>query len=552
MLTSASTPDPTEQPFLARRQNWTNQLARHALMQPGETALRFLGRTTTWGELDSRVGVLAGALSRRGVEFGDRVLILMLNRTEFIESFLAINKLGAIAVPVNFRMTPPEIAFLVSDCQAKAVITESVLAGVAAAVRDIDPTLTTVVVAGGTTGEGLIGYDDLMAEQGEVPPVVDIPNDSAALIMYTSGTTGRPKGAVLTHTNIAGQAMTSLFTNGADLNNDVGFVGVPLFHIAGIGNMIIGLLLGRPTVLYPLGAFDPGALLDVLAAEQVTGIFLVPAQWQAVVAEQRTRPRNLKLRVLSWGAAPASDTLLRSMSETFPGTQILAAFGQTEMSPVTCMLLGDDAIRKLGSVGKVIPTVSARVVDEDMNDVEIGQVGEIVYRAPTLMAGYWNNPTATAEAFAGGWFHSGDLVRQDAEGYIWVVDRKKDMIISGGENIYCAEVENVLAAHPLIAEAAVIGRADDKWGEVPVAVVALEGALGADDRLGLADLESFLTERLARYKHPKALEIVDALPRNPAGKVLKTELRVRFGTGKAIDAGESATPPTVSAGAQEN
>ena len=550
-MTSPPLFDPTAQPALARRQNWTSQLARHGLMQPGQTALRFLGRTTTWGELDSRVSSLAGALSRRGVEFGDRVLILMLNRTEFVESFLAINKLGAIAVPVNFRMTPPEIAFLVSDCQAKVVITESVLANVAAAVRDIDPTLTTVVVAGGASDDGLIGYDDLLAEEGDVPSphdVVDIPNDSPALIMYTSGTTGRPKGAVLTHTNLTGQTMTMLFTNGADTNNDVGFIGVPLFHIAGIGSMLPGLALGRPTVIYPLGAFDPGALLDVLESEGVTGIFLVAAQWQAVVAEQRARPRKLKLRFLSWGAAPASDTLLRSMSDTFPGAQILAAFGQTEMSPVTCMLLGDDAIRKLGSVGKVIPTVSARVVDEDMNDVEIGQVGEIVYRAPTLMAGYWNNPKATAEAFAGGWFHSGDLVRQDEEGYIWVVDRKKDMIISGGENIYCAEVENVLAAHPSITEAAVIGRSDDKWGEVPVAVIAL----GTDDELGLADLEKFLSERLARYKHPKALEIVDALPRNPAGKVLKTELRVRFGGGKQIDAGESATPPTVSAGAQEN
>ncbi len=176
------------------------------------------------------------------------------------------------------------------------------------------------------------------------------------------------------------------------------------------------------------------------------------------------------------------------MSETFPGTQILAAFGQTEMSPVTCMLLGDDAIRKLGSVGKVIPTVSARVVDDDMNDVPIGQVGEIVYRAPTLMEGYWNNPKATAEAFAGGWFHSGDLVRQDEEGYIWVVDRKKDMIISGGENIYCAEVENVLAGHPAIVEVAVIGRTHDKWGEVPVAVAAV-----TQPDLGIADLDEFLT-----------------------------------------------------------
>jgi fatty-acyl-CoA synthase len=546
-------PSPTEQPYLARRQNWTNQLARHAWMQPDATALRFLGHTTTWGELDRRVTALAGALNRRGVGFGDRVLILMLNRTEFIESFLAANKLGAIAVPVNFRMTPPEIAFLVRDCQARIMITEAVLSNVATAVRDIEPALKTVIAAGGGTDDSpdsqVVGYDDLLAEPGAGPEPVDIPNDSPALIMYTSGTTGQPKGAVLTHNNIAGQAMTNLFTISPDINHDVGFIGVPLFHIAGIGNMISGLLLGLPTVLYPLGAFDPGALLDVLAAEKVTSMFLVPAQWQAVCAEQRANPRELQLRVLSWGAAPASDTLLRDMSELFSGTQIYAAFGQTEMSPVTCMLLAQDAIRKRGSVGKVIPTVSARVVDEEMNDVPVGQVGEIVYRAPTLMAGYWNNPKATAEAFAGGWFHSGDLVRQDDEGYVWVVDRKKDMIISGGENIYCAEVENVLAAHPAIVEVAVIGRPDERWGEVPVAIVAL-GAV-SEGSFDLGDLDQFLTERLARYKHPKALEIVEALPRNPAGKVLKTELRARFGTRKSIDVGESSTPPTVSAVAQD-
>ena len=537
--------EPIEQPYLARRQNWTNQLARHALMQPDATALRFLGHTTTWAELDRRVSALAGALSRRGVGVGDRVLILMLNRPEFIESFLAANRLGAIAVPVNFRMTPAEVAFLVSDCQGRVVITEAVLAKVATAVRDMDPTLQTVIVAGGGTDDEVIGYDDLIAEQGDTPQPVDIPNDSPALIMYTSGTTGRPKGAVLTHTNIAGQAMTNLFTVGADINRDVGFIGVPLFHIAGVGNTITPLQLGLPTVIYPLGAFDPGALLDVLETEQVTSMFLVPAQWQVVCAEQRANPRKLQLRVLSWGAAPASDALLRDMSETFPGTQIYAAFGQTEMSPVTCMLLAQDAIRKLGSVGKVIPTVAARVVDENMNDVAVGQVGEIVYRAPTLMAGYWHNPKATAEAFAGGWFHSGDLVRADDEGYVWVVDRKKDMIISGGENIYCAEVENALAGHPAIVEVAVIGRPDAKWGEVPVAVAAVHTDLDLDD------LDQFLTERLARYKHPKALEIVDALPRNPAGKVLKTELRARFGAQILIDAGESTTPPTVSAAAHD-
>ena len=531
---------PAEQPYLARRQNWTNQLARHASMQPGATALRHLGHSTTWAQLHQRVTALADALNRRGVQFGDRVMILMLNRTEFVESFLAANLLGAIAVPVNFRLTPPELAALVEDCEARVVITEPVLAAVATAVRTLAPLLSTVVVAGSPTDDDVLGYEDLIAEDGEPHPEVEVPNDHPALIMYTSGTTGRSKGAVLTHTNLTGQTMTALFTHGVDLNHDVGFIGVPLFHIAGVGNMLPGLTLGLPTVIHPLGAFDPGQLLDVLEAEQVTGIFLVPAQWQAVCAAQRAQPRELKLRVISWGAAPASDTLLRDMAQTFPAATILAAFGQTEMSPVTCMLLGEDAIRKLGSVGKVIPTVAARVVDENMADVPVGQVGEIVYRAPTLMAGYWNNPQATAEAFAGGWFHSGDLVRMDDEGYVWVVDRKKDMIISGGENIYCAEVENVMAAHPAIVEVAVIGRAHDKWGEVPIAVAAV-----AQASLGLEDLEEFLNERLARYKHPKGLEIVDALPRNPAGKVLKTELRERFSnSGERRSGAGSASDPT--------
>ena len=225
---------------------------------------------------------LAGALRRRGVGFGDRVLILMLNRTEFIESFLAANKLGAIAVPVNFRMTPPEIAFLVSDCQARVVITEAVLAKVATAVRDIDPTLQTVIVAGGGTDDDVarLRRPDRRSRATRRSRWTS-PTTRPALIMYTSGTTGRPKGAVLTHTNIAGQAMTNLFTISPDINHDVGFIGVPLFHIAGIGNMISGLLLGLPTVLYPLGAFDPGraarrarrreGVIDVPGARPVAG-----------------------------------------------------------------------------------------------------------------------------------------------------------------------------------------------------------------------------------------------------------------------------------------
>lgn len=506
-----------DQPYLSRRQNWITQLERHALMQPDATALRFKGRTITWAQLDSRVTALAGALHRRGVGSGDRVMILMLNRPEFIEATLAANRLGAIAVPVNFRLTGPELAYLVENCGAAVLITEPALAPLA-------PQVASVIVAESPTDDAVLGYEALLAEEGVPAPPVDIPGDSPALIMYTSGTTGHPKGAVLTHANLAAQAMTAIYSAGPDIADEVGFIGVPLFHIAGIGGMFPAMTLGTPTVIHPVGGFDPGELLDVLAAESVTGLFLVPAQWQAVCAEQQQRPRTLSLRRLSWGAAPASDTLLRQMAQTFGDVTILAAFGQTEMSPVTCMLLGADAIAKLGSVGRVVPTVAARIVDENMRDVPVGEVGEIVYRAPTLMAGYWNNPRATAEAFAGGWFHSGDLVRSDAEGYIWVVDRKKDMIISGGENIYCAEVENVLAAHPGIVEVAVIGRPDDTWGEVPVAIAAVNTA-----GLRLADLSGLLDERLARYKHPKALEIVDALPRNPAGKVLKNQLRDRFG-----------------------
>ena len=524
----------TQQPYLSRRQNWITHLARHALMQPNATALRFTGRTITWAQLDQRVCRLAAALHRRGVAAGDRVMILMLNRPEFVEVCLAANQLGAIAVPVNFRLSPPELAYLVQNCGASVMVTEPMLAPVAAAVRELAPVHSLIVAettddllaslrSAAATAGAVLGYEDLIAEDGEPAPPVDIAPDGPALIMYTSGTTGHPKGAVLTHSNLAGQTMTAIYTNPPHLGHDIGFIGVPLFHIAGIGNVLPAITLGATTVIYPLGAFNPGDLLDVLEAEKVTGLFLVPAQWQAVCAEQQSRPRVLHLRTLSWGAAPASETLLRQMNETFPGCNIVAAFGQTEMSPVTAMLLGEDAVRKIGSVGKVVPTVAARIVDENMRDVPIGEVGEIVYRAPTLMAGYWNNPTATAEAFAGGWFHSGDLVRSDGEGYIWVVDRKKDMIISGGENVYCAEVENVLAAHPAIVEVAVIGRADDRWGEVPVAVAAVREA-----GLQLADLTEFLNDRLARYKHPKALEIVDALPRNPAGKVVKTELRVRF------------------------
>jgi len=443
----------------------------------------------------------------------------MLNHTEYVESVLAINALGAIAVPVNFRLTDPEISYIVSDSGAKGVITDQLLAPLIDAVRKNTTGLDVAVVLGDE-------YESLITEAGDPHPGVDIPEDTPALIMYTSGTTGSPKGAILSHSNLQAQSLTCIQALQTSPDS-VYFCAAPMFHIAGLGSIAPNLLMGTKPVIHPLGAFNAAETLDAWESERATSVFLVPAQWQLICADPTVRQRDLALEVISWGAAPASDTVLRAMAETFPDALNVAVFGQTEMSPITCVLDGEDAIRKLGSVGKVIATIAARVVDDNMNEVAPGEIGEIVYRGPTLMQGYWNKPEATAEAFAGGWFHSGDLVRVDEEGFVYVVDRKKDMIISGGENIYCAEVENALFEHPQIREAAVIGRADDKWGEVPVAIVAVADA--AAGSLTLRDLEPFLNERLARYKHPKELVLVDELPRNASGKVVKPQLRKTYG-----------------------
>ncbi len=276
-------------------------------------------------------------------------------------------------------------------------------------------------------------------------------------------------------------------------------------------------------VVLPSVAFDAGHVLEILEEEKVTSAFLVPTQWQGLCAESSVSDRDLShLRVTSWGAAPATDKLLRRMAEVFPNALNVAVFGQTEMSPITCVLEGGDALRKIGSVGKPVSGVAIRVVGPDLEDVEQGEVGEIVYQGTGLMEGYWEDTEATAAAFEGGWFHSGDLVRMDEEGFLYVVDRAKDMIISGGENIYCAEVENVLAGHPAIAEVGLVGIEHEKWGETPVAVVTLADP---ESDLDIAELREWGSERLAKYKLPTVLQVVDELPRNAAGKVLKPALR---------------------------
>jgi fatty-acyl-CoA synthase len=515
-----STSTDREVPAWTFRNHWMSQVAGHAYMRPDRPALRYLGRTTTWRELHERSLAFAGALARRGVRAGDRVLLLALNRPEVIEAVFGINSLGAIAVPVNVRLTPPEIAYIVQDSGARVIVVDAPLAPRLDAVSALAGSFEVRIVLG--AGAGIESYEALLAEQPSLP-LGDVPEDSTALIMYTSGTTGRPKGAMLSHRNLQLQALTCIRCNGMADEEDIGFMTAPLFHIAGLGSMAPSFVLGVLTVIHPLGAFDAAAVVDAWERERATVVFNVPQQWQAICALPGIKDRDLALRVISWGAAPASDSLLRAMAETFPKALNVAVFGQTETSPITCVLQGKDALRKLGSVGQPIPTIQCRIVDDQMKDVSVGEVGEIVYRGPTVMKGYWNKPAETAEAFAGGWFHSGDLVRQDAEGFIWVVDRKKDMIISGGENIYCAEIENLMAAHPKLLEAAIVGRPDEQWGEVPVAVVVFRPGQALD----LAELVAFLEPNLARFKLPKDLVVIDALPRNAGGKVVKPALRER-------------------------
>jgi fatty-acyl-CoA synthase len=517
-----------------RRNHWMNQIHIHASAEPraSRTAFKHRGVVTTWADLAEKMDRTAAAFQRRGLAAGDRVIVLTLNHLEAILAVLGPNEIGAIGVPINARLTPAEVAYIVDDADADVIVVDEALVPVVKAVFEHTQRLKRTIVVGDvpeeTAGDGVEweSFAELEAEPVGDFVAPDVPEDTVCLIMYTSGTTGRPKGAMLDHVNMFSVAMTTSFMNGSR-EGDVNVMSAPLFHIAAWGSVAAIISRADSGVIYPLGAMDPIEILDAYEAEGATVVFNVPQMWQVIcAAKDKGRPGggdwNLsKLRTLAWGAAPSSESILRAMSSSFPGTNIVAAFGQTELSPITCVLMGDESLRKIGSVGRPVPPVAARVVGPDMEDVAQGEVGELIYRGPSLMRGYWRRPDATAEAFAGGWFHSGDLVRVDEDGFVYVVDRVKDMVISGGENIYCTEVENVLFDHPSILEAAVFGRESEKWGEIPVAAVVLR----EDKSLTIEELREWLNGRLARYKHPQDLTFVDALPRNASGKVRKVELR---------------------------
>ena len=518
----------------ARGMTASDQLARHAHTIPDRTALRFDGFGLTYRVLDGRVSRLANALAARGVQAGDRIAVLSMNSIETVESYLAAIRLGGVCVPVNFRLTAPELAYALNDSGAVAVVVEARFAGVLASAREQAPGVHACLVIGDSTEFGDIGddYERALSTAEPQNQQSDIDEHAPAFIMYTSGTTGRPKGAVLTHYNLMVHAFSSNAHLGVTSDDRVALFGAPLFHIAGVSGFLFNLLVGGTMVLIPTGGFDPEATVALLEKERVSNCFFVPSQWQAICATPSLEHRDLSaLRRISWGAAPASTTLLRTMFGAFPQAQVTTAFGQTECSPVTTYLRGEDAIRKIGSIGTPMLNVEVRVVDDEMNDVPRGAIGEIVYRGPHVMKEYWNNPEATAEAFAGGWFHSGDLVRQDEDGYFYVVDRKKDMIISGGENIYCAEVEDVLADHPKIAEVALIGVPDPTWGETPLAIIVPRDPA---DPPTPDEVEKHSRANLAGYKRPRRIALAETLPRNPSGKVLKTELRAAHSAGNLV------------------
>jgi acyl-CoA synthetase (AMP-forming)/AMP-acid ligase II len=511
----------SEQPYLARRQNWVNQLERHAYMQPGATALRFLGNTVTWAGLRDRVAKLAGALTRRGVGPGDRVMILMLNRTEFVESVLAATMIGAIAVPVNFRLTPPEIAFLVDDCEARLIITEPVLAAVAAGVRGVTSVLETIVVAGDSADEGLLAYEDLLNEPGEPAVPADVPNDSPALIMYTSGTTGRPKGAVLTHGNMTWNAANQLL--GFDFTQTERTLALaPLFHIGGLNGTVNPTLL-RGGCAVVVRRFDPAETLAVIEEQRVTSFFAVPTMLDAMARRPEFATRDLSaLRTIGAAGAAVPLPTLRTWLER--GVTMQQAYGMTEASPGCTVLDSADAVRKVGSAGKPVFFTDLRVVRPDGNQAAVDEVGEVVVQGPNIMAGYWNDPERTAQVLVDGWYRTGDAGSLDDEGFLYIRDRYRDMIISGGENVYPAEVESALLELPGVVEAAVIGTPDERWGEVGLAVLVVATGVARDPEA----VRTALRERLAGFKVPARIEFADELPKTATGKIRKPDLRERY------------------------
>ncbi|NEY36010.1 o-succinylbenzoate--CoA ligase [Streptomyces sp. PRKS01-65] len=484
--------------------------ARRARKTPHRTALIHRHTTVTYAQLYARTTRLAHALRARGVRRGDRVAYLGPNHPAYLETLFAAGTLGAVFVPLNTRLAGPEIAYQLADSGAKALLYGPAHAGLVAGL----PGGADVRIRVRLGDE----YEEMTAGAAGEPIDEPVAADDTCLIMYTSGTTGRPKGAMLTHANLTWNAVNVLVDT--DLTaGERALVSAPLFHTAGLNMLTLPVLLKGGTCVL-VEAFDPAGTLDLIERHRITFMFGVPAMFDRVARHPRFPDADLSsLRILTCGGSPVPTSLIAAYQER--GLTFLQGYGMTEAAPGTLFLDAEHAVTKAGSAGVPHFFSDVRVVRPDLTPAGVGETGEVVVRGPHVMPGYWGLPEETAASFTDGWFRTGDAARTDEDGYVYIVDRIKDMIISGGENVYPAEIEDLLLAHPDVAECAVIGVPDDRWGEVPRAVVVPRQGARPDPGEILASLAG----RLAKYKIPKTVVIADELPRTASGKLLKSQVR---------------------------
>ncbi|WP_435822695.1 fatty acyl-CoA synthetase [Microbispora bryophytorum] len=524
-LMSPASPDVA----LARRQSLADLLRRSARRHPGRLAVADAAhsptaRSRTYAELDEDVTRVAGALIARGVRPGDRVAVLSRNSVDYVRTIFGVARAGAVLVPVNFMLGADEIAYVLSHSGAVALIAQDALLPVAREAAKRAGGLRLRMVYGPAPEEGWEPFDSLLQVDVVEPvePVEPIGPDDPAQILYTSGTESRPKGAVLSHAALIAQ-YASCVIDGGMTRDDVELHAMPLFHCAQQHCFLVpDVQLGASSHILP-GA-DPAAVLEAVERHGVTKFFAPPTVWISLLRHPDFDRRDLSsLRKGYYGAAIMPVEVLREIGERLPDVRLWNFYGQTEMAPVAVMLQPEDQIRKAGSAGQAALNVETRVVDADGNDVPPGEIGEIVHRSPHAILGYLDDPEKTAEAFRGGWFHSGDLGVMDEEGYLTVVDRIKDMIKTGGENVASREVEEVVYEHPAVAEVAVVGVRHPSWIEAVVAIIVTKPGTAVTEE----ELRAHVRTRLAAFKVPKAVAFVDALPKNPSGKILKRELRDR-------------------------
>jgi len=511
------------EPTMQADVNWFAVLAHHATRTPDQPLVVFEGVTTTYGEMAARVEALAGGLHERGIRAGHVVGLLSYNCPEFLETLFAVNFLGAIAMPINWRLAAPEVRYILEHSEARALVCDDTLIELAS---DATKGLESQLLRACVPALAPEGWTSLAALRSSPDRAERAPTDADDVhrLMYTSGTTGRPKGVMITHANLAWKNLAHLVEFGFT-GADLGLACGPLYHVGALDLTTTTLIAAGATVIVHR-LFDAAAVVDELERSRVTTVWLAPAMVNAIMALPDVESRDLSsVRVIINGGEKMPIPLIERLQRTFPSAWFADAYGLTETVSGDTFLDRDHLVAKLGSVGRPCLYLDLDIWDDRGEPVPAGERGEIVLRGPKVFKGYWRDPDATATAFAGGWFHTGDIGVRDEDGYVFVVDRLKDMIVSGGENIAGSEVERVLYEHPSVLEAAVVGRPDDRWGEVPVAhVVVREGSAVSED-----ELIAHCRERLARFKVPKAVMFLDALPRNPSGKVLKRELRAGEG-----------------------